>query len=506
MSLHSINPNLQIHFDAVIEASYNVSRDVGEEVEAAFTEGDLSPLGEEELRALLKTILSVMADRASERGVPLDLSGGVESAVETIIVQSRRSRTNRVSSVVSLRARNRIEPHPVFPVPMFHGKEVPMLAGWVRTSEIKLWENNERLEIHVAQFEQRNGRRPDPRELLDLMMSRVVLPGISAEDQFEIVSLARSIATNGVQKPPIIAVDGTLLDGNRRVTACHLILNSDEFSTDQKKRAEWLFVWQLTEHATDEDRERVVVALNFEEDYKEPWPEYIKARKVVQEWEAMLTLESPPPNQRRQSDMKKELSMRFALGPTTGVVNRYLKMMDWADKFENYHIGECGRDTYEVQHRSSEAFQYFDELSKGQSEGGVANVLSVDDTLRHAVFDLLFRDLFKNWRQIRDLKYAALDEDARDALIRARNEPDEELAEDLVENAIAGARTRRAEERKVGANTRIESFVKWLLDVPVGSFSDGTIKPKNLRLLLTALNKVEDVVKTALESGDDYVE
>lgn len=376
-----------------------------------------------------------------------------------------------------------------------------MNGGWVRITEIELWENNERLEIHVAQFAQRFGRQPNPQELLDLMMSKASLPGITDADQFEILSLARSIATNGVRKPPIIDLDGTLLDGNRRVTACNFILNNDEFTAEQKRRAEWLYVWQLTEHATDDDRDRVVVSLNFEPDYKEEWPDYIKARKVYQEWESVLALEGSAPNNRRQAQLKKELSMRFALGPTTNVVNRYLKMMDWADQFEAYQVEEKHRDTFEVQHRSSEAFQYFDELSKGQSEGGVAFALGQDDALRHAVFDLLFDGRFVNWRQIRDLKHVAADEDARELLFKARNEPDADKAEEYLEQSIRIAKARRAEERKIGANTRIEAFVKWLMDVPVGAFSDGTIKKTNLERLLTALQRVETVVRDSLGTG-----
>src|SRR5260221_386002 len=84
-----------------------------------------------------------------------------------------------------------------------------------------------------------------------------------------VADLARSVANNGVRRSPIIDLDGPLLDGNRRVTACHYVLRSPEFTSEQKKRAEWIYVWQLTEHATDEDRDVVVVSLNFEPDHKQ---------------------------------------------------------------------------------------------------------------------------------------------------------------------------------------------------------------------------------------------
>jgi len=321
------------------------------------------------------------------------------------------------------------------------------------------------------------------------------------------VELARSIANNGVRKPPILDTDGTLLDGNRRVSACYYILNSDEFTVEQKKRAEYIFCWQLTEHATEDDRTRVVVSLNFEPDCKEEWPQYVRARKVFEAWMDMLAASYPTPNAKKQAQMKRELSQRFALGPNTNTVNRFLRMVQWADDFEEYQIGECNRDPYEVKHRANEKFQYFDELSKGTSPGSVAYSLNEDEPLKHLVFELLYQRKFRNFAQIRNIKYLGSNQEAREILRKARDlevKPNDEdaleNAQDMVEEAIAIVRTKRAEERGLGANTRIETFVQFLEDLPVKAFRDE-ITPENLRKLLNALSLVrtyaEDVV------GDD---
>ncbi|MEA5515784.1 hypothetical protein [Nodularia sp. UHCC 0506] len=63
-----------------------------------------------------------------------------------------------------------------------------------------------------------------------------------------------------------------------------------QFDSEQKRRAEYIPVWQITEHATNDDRNAVVVSLNFESDCKLDWSDYIKARKVYEEWQAMLAL------------------------------------------------------------------------------------------------------------------------------------------------------------------------------------------------------------------------
>ena len=74
--------------------------------------------------------------------------------------------------------------------------------------------------------------------------------------------MAANIAKNGLRIPlSILDSDGTtLLDGNRRVTACHYLLRHADFSAEQKKLVEEITVWQLTEHADEDDREEVIVA------------------------------------------------------------------------------------------------------------------------------------------------------------------------------------------------------------------------------------------------------
>jgi hypothetical protein len=213
----------------------------------------------------------------------------------------------------------------------------------------------------------------------------------------------------------------------------------------------------------------------------------------------MLALEPRVPSPTRQAEMKRELSKKYALGPDTAVVNRYLKMVGWANEFEEFHVGDRRRDKYEVKHRANKYFQYFDELAKGASDRsrGVAYTLERDEPYKHLVFDLLFDGKFKNWRQIRDLKFIAENEEARDLLRKAQAEPDPEVADDHIDNAIAIARSRSAEERQLGANTRIETFVRWLEQLPVIAFRDQ-IKPDNLERLLKALQLVEAAARTNL--------
>lgn len=505
----SVDVDTRARIGDIVQAAYDVSEELGVEVDQILQDAELDGLGEEGLAELLSRVITVLrrgAEKAGDAAALESLEGDVRELSRSLASGAVGHETSDDpdldSHQVDLEEFGGLGVGPVLPTPVFHTREVPMMEGHVRARDIELWGGNARLEIHLEQFRSREDREPTGEELIDIMMGRAALPGVDNDDEFEIRDLARSIAVNGVQKPPIIDRDGTLLDGNRRLTACRYLLLSDEFTTDERRRAERIHVWQLTEHATADDRDAVNVASNFEPDYKMQWPEYVKARKVYDEWQATLALEARHPGPQRQAQLKKELSARFALGPSTGPVNRYLKMVDWAKDFEGYHVVGKGRNEFEVKHAANKYFQYFDELAKGSRPGGVAWVLGQDETLKELVFDLLLAGRFRNWNQIRDLKHVYEVEDARETLAKARDEPDDEIAKDHVDDALAIAKTRRAETRSLGANARIESFVKWLEDLPVRAFRDSVSK-ENLQRLLRALQLVGSYAEEALVEEQD---
>ena len=495
----------QEEFQAIIEDAYRISSDVGQDIEEILLMGIENPLNREEARLLLTRVITVLRQNASKRG-DLDTVqnlGDIDTIVERIVqtrdkVISKMTDEQINAKKLTLVTRNGISPRPVHPSRFFHGREIPLNCGFVKTTDISLWENNERLEIHLAQFKEKHGYPPTSEELLQIMLTQMPLPGISESDEFKITALANSIAVNGVRVPPIVDTDGTLLDGNRRVAACYYILNSDEFRPEQKRRVEYLFVWQLTEHAMPDDKDAVIVSLNFEDDHKMKWPEYVKAWKVYNEWQTILAIEPRRPGPQRERQLKRELTEKFALGRDSSEVTRYIKMVEWANDFQDYFINTKGVDEYEVKHKASEKFQYFDELSKGPNPGGVAYTLNQDESFKHLVFDLLFQNKFKNWALIRSLRY--VDQDVRDRLSNIRELTDIEEAQDIVEDALNDAKARRRESRIVGANERIKTFANWLEGLPIGAFTNpDEIHPESLQRLLNALEMVEKLARPALE-------
>lgn len=491
-----------------------MSSDVAKTVDEILREGLENPLTADEARALLMKVIETVRAGASKRG-QVETVGALDAELDTLISHVEDMRrdvpylaesddaSNGLATEklpLSLQPFDGIQPHPVLPAPVFHERRVPVNEGFIRTEHLELWDKNERLDIHLNQFRQKYGRDPDSKELMEIMRSTMALPGIEGSDQFEIEALAKSIAVNGVQKPPIIDVDGTLLDGNRRVTACYYILEDDsgEFTAEEKRRAELLKVWQLTTHATGQDRDAVIVSLNFEPDYKRDWPEYVKAQKVHAEWEALLSLEPRAnPGRERMKEMRRDIARKFALA--TNEVTRYINMVGLAREFEDHHVLRRSKDQYAAKHRASERFQYFDELNKGKNPGGVNWSLNQDDSFRYLIFDLLYDGKFRNWQQIRDLKFVYENEDAVSILKKARDEADVDSAKEDVKDAISLARSMRVEQRQTGANTRIQVFTEWFLKLPVKAFDQnksGCITQENLRRLRDTLMHVESYLGT----------
>lgn len=495
---------LEAALEELIADAQRLTADVSEQIEQILQQGIDRPLSKGEARRLFTQVASVVrqhAEKIGDRKTAAAMADG--KFVEKVLAarghlggigdnggaaETRRSHTRNAAKLV---AHNGIKPRAVFPRPTFHGREIPMNSGFVKTKDIRLWEANERLDVHVNQFrEQNKGRTPTADEVLDIMLTNLGLPGVTKVDEFKIQDLAASIANNGVRRPPVIDLDGTLRDGNRRVSACNLILNSDSFTAEQKKRAEWIFVWQFTEHATDEDRELVMVSLNFEPDHKQDWPTYVKARKVWDEWQRHLALEPRAPGRPRQLEIQHEITRDFALGPGLTNVQRYIRMVDWANEFEEHQVKERKHDEYEVKHRARQKFEYFDELSKGANPGGVAHTLGQDEKLKELAFDLLFKDRFKNFGQVRLLKYVPDNTDVLEALRKARDEKDPDSAREKVEDALDILKSTRAEKRRLGANAKIEAFVEWIEQVPLATPRDQ-VKPENVEALLRALKLVK---------------
>lgn len=484
IALDGNDPRVQETLRELLEEMQLLSADIGEEVESAIEAARHEPLDDATAERLYTRILMILKD-ARNNG---EDGATVAEQVRSIMSSRAGAPNSHPWGNVPLVIRNGLEPHLVMPTPVFNGRPVPMWEGYVDVDAISLWKGNHRVELQVAEFRERNGRDPDDDELLQLVQGDLHLPSLTKKDPFKIAGLAESIARKGVERPPILTAEGEPKDGNRRLAASKKVRSSDKRSKDERERARWVKVWVAPPGTTDDLFDAIVVALNFEEDYKEQWPEYVKARLVVAEYRKQRDEVTGAFTSAKDSVLKKAVAEQFAIKPTA--VTRYLRMVQWAEDFEAYHVDEVGRDASAVRYKADEIFQWFYEIQAGRGAEKVVTLFDEDDQLRAQIYDLMF-EVMDSGTQVRSLFKVVADPQSREYLEEAHRQlekKDRTAALDQVKNAVTTADQNTSARKKIG----FESFLRSCVD------RLGSAPPDNWQTLESSL--LQDLERVFLSS------
>jgi len=436
--------------------------DVRHEIDLAAAE----PLDDEDARRLFTRILVLMRSH----GRDLDevsrqhLVREVRAEVDRVVAARHAQDTARQDGGLVLVERNGVPPHPVTPVPTFSGHPIAMWEGYVDVKILDLWAQNHRVDLYVRDFHERNRRYPNSDDLMGILQGRIRLVDSYDRDPFKIKGLAQSIARKGVERPPILTWRGEPKDGNRRVAAARQVLESPDFTAEEKERARWIRVWRAPEGTSEDQFEAIVVALNFEEEHKEPWPEYVKARLVVERYRTLRDgLHSVTTAEDKR--VKEQVAKSFAI--TSQAVSRYIRMLQWADEFETHHIDVRNRDEAGVRYKSNDIFQWFYEIEAGRGQEKLTRQMEGDDALKAVVYDLMY-DVLDSGAQVRKLHQVVANETSlkilRDAHDLAERD-DKENALKMVEEAIAEAQ-KNSPTKKLGFDLFLKSMVQRLGGAP----------------------------------------
>jgi len=481
---------------AVLHEAQVLAGDYDAEVAEALRLAAEQPLDPRELEALFtKIVIRLKAGRDADDETRRRVADEVRGMVADLVAEHERSAASRRRYHLPLQSRYGLEVRPVRPAPTFLGQQIELQEGFVQVPDLTLWAENHRLDLHVAEFKQMHqGRSPRPEEILRILWGSE--PGVGDDDEeFKIRDLADSIAVNGVRVPPVIDWWGTPYDGNRRIAACLLILRSDEYTDDEREKASWVRVWQAPEDATREQIDRIVVSLNFEKDLKQRWPEYVRAKQVFDDYGERCEMARRGITIFDEKRIKRDVAKKF--GIRTDEVTRYVKMVDWALEFEEYHEAN-GRPPAEVAHRTNKYFQYFYELDSGRGDDKLATKLREDDGFKGLVFDLLYDGKFRNWTQIRDLRRVYQDDEARDLLAKAATTEHRETARQQVRESVEAARRHDIALKQIGVQDRVENFTKWLETEATQKTWREHVSIDLLRRFLTAVRAAEGTVATVL--------
>jgi hypothetical protein len=343
----------------------------------------------------------------------------------------------------------------------FHRRRVEVWSGYVKTSDVKGWVDNVRIELFVDKWKRDHaGTLPTNDEILDWMLT-------DPYDEFDLGGLGDSIVNNGVRQSIVITADGTLLDGNRRYFSALFKLRQAQKSGDKAiiDMVSHLPAFVLSPSCTDEDLDAVLVEENFVDDCRRQWPRFIKASKVFSAYQALRE------NGTSRPTAVAELVERF--GMKKPQVERWIKMMDFIEEFYDYHIngddedGRVPKDEFDVKWQAQQYFEYFDELTKPD----VMRTLESDRELREKVLHRLYDEDFVNFKQIRSLPAIALDLRARDKFMRLDGKK-------AVEDAISWLAVTGMTKKALDVNDRIMSFLKF-----IGTLTANDIDKLDLRTI-----------------------
>jgi hypothetical protein len=333
---------------------------------------------------------------------------------------------------------------PRYEVRYFHRRRVEVWNGYVRTKSVVGWVQNVRIDLFVEKWMRDHKTPPTNEDILEWMVS-------DPNHEFHLETLADSILKNGVRQKIVITSEGTLLDGNRRYFAALMSLRKAEKSNDKDaiQIVSSLPAYVLSPGCQKADLDAVLVEENFVDDCRIPWPNYIKAKRVYETYKELRENHTKP-------QAVGELTAQF--GIPKAHVERFLKMMDYIQEFQDHHsqedeeTGKKAKDDFDIRWRVQEYFEYFDELTKTQ----VLNTLINDHDLRDKVFERLYDGDFASFVQIRKLPAIAADRVARDKFMTLDGGPK------AVESAIAWVTAAGIARKAMANDERIIGFKNFL--------------------------------------------
>lgn len=514
--------------ETLIEQAETLAADYADVVQDAVRAAREEPLEDEDARQLFVRILTILRTTGRELDVAESAALAEQIGAEAAILTKRRHHSATTTSAdatgrvrrgtdgepetensedepivrggLAFYKRHGLAPRPVLPVQTFKGQPIMLTEGFVDVTTLPLWMDNHRVQLHVAEFREINHRDPSAEELLDLMHGDLEMPGLDAKDPFKLKGLAGSIARKGVERAPIVTWEGEPKDGNRRIAASRMVLEDPHATPEQKERARWIRVWQAPKGTTPDQFEAIVVALNFEPDHKEDWPEYVKARLVVDRYRSLKEdLRVGGWTQRRDLELRKQVAEMFAIEQRE--VKRYVEMVQWADDFEDYHTTERGLDPAAVRYKANDIFQWFYEVQAGTGQNKLVAKVQQDDALRAIAYDLMY-DVLDSGLQVRNLHKVVADEAALDLLKRAHDETTQDQALKFVDAAIAEAQ-KNSPTKRLGFDQFLRSAVDRLGSTPPDQWRsvDAALLNDLRRVFHSAIGAIEGELAVRGESS-----
>jgi len=332
------------------------------------------------------------------------------------------------------------KPEPQIKQRLYNGRKILVWEGRVKVESIAGWVENPRIELEKKKYLSKIGQREITQdEIFTLMKS---------DPEVKLKDLRDDIIKNGLREPLTLSFTGKLLDGNRRFFAVKYALEGMPLSDPNRQDLEVVDVHVLSEDATEEDEQNVLVEENFSASLKIEWPDYVKARKVIDAHEEDgLTID--------------QLSQKFSWAKSK--IRETLRIHEIISDFIVYatsdidpsdeHGGGLGLSEQEAETLAAKSYQFFNEAQKS-----FFDALRSDIDFKFQFFKWVADSKFSSFPEVRIAYKAWQHPEAKSVLLQ----PDPSAAKSAKAILDYNARVVQSADE---AAARIETFVKFLKEL-----------------------------------------
>lgn len=341
-------------------------------------------------------------------------------------------------------AKNEIPPR----LELFHDDWIKVQPKELSLSEITYWPQNDRTKFTFERLE-----RLEKKQLAEIPLEKIV-EFVTGLPLHKLGPLARSIERNGVRVPLIVLDDGTLLDGNRRFFACHLI--RQQALKEKRPEPESIHripVWEIkSSDLSPRQRLKILAEANFVPDLKLAWPDGAKAKVVEDYYKACLA------SKQDHDQAIEDISSIFAISPS--IATQWLETIQVANEFISGVRSE--KLVFERRQIVEENFVYFWEFRNKALKGRAPLDAETElPDVKKMFFRLMAKvDGFQNIKQIEPMIRARRDPDLWKLLVDSKGAKLSEVVVSMNEKLA-----RRAAEDKA------RQFFAWVKKLPLSELT-----------------------------------
>jgi hypothetical protein len=363
------------------------------------------------------------------------------------------------------------KPEPQIKQRLYNGRRIMVWEGRVKVELIAGWVENPRIELEKKKYLSKVGQREiTQNEIITLMKN---------DPEVKLKDLRDDIIKNGLREPLTLSFSGKLLDGNRRFFAVKYALEGMSLTDPNRQDFELVDVHVLAENSTEEDEQNVLVEENFSASLKIEWPDYVKARKVIDAHEEDgLTIDqlsqkfSWSKSKIRETLRIHEIISDFIVYATTDI--------DPSDE----HGGGLGLSEQEAETIAAKSYQFFNEAQKS-----FFDPLKSDIDFKFQFFKWVANSKFSSFPEVRIAHKAWQNPEAKSVLLQ----PDPSAAKSAKAILDYNARVVQSADE---AAARILTFVKFLKELTAEEIQKiPTATSQKLEEALVLVSKLSNAAK-----------